>query len=347
MERVKVTKTERLLNLISFMLRSPQPVPFSLIAGHVVGYDDEARLDSIEKRFDRDKAELRNMGIPVEYYDSGSPENSGYLIPRDKFFLGRLQLDGGDALLLSLAGRVGTIAFAAPSMKGAFQSALRKLAVDLPEIGDLPAESASMLQVSSGLQRASDVLPVICSAVFGRRRIRFGYAGRKDAKPLKRHVEPYGLGVSDGEWYVVGRDLERDAVRMFKLARIAKTVTFSGASDSGPEFEIPQDFRISERLHRNAWEFGEGETVRVSVCLPRVMGEHLSRQHRATIESTTEHEVVLAFDAANPTTLVDQIFSLGPEAKITGPAELVRAAADRLDEMLARYDTGDRAEAGE
>ena len=66
MERVKISKTERLLNLISFMLRTPRPVPFSQIAGHVVGYDDEARIDSIEKRFDRDKAELRNMGIPVK-----------------------------------------------------------------------------------------------------------------------------------------------------------------------------------------------------------------------------------------------------------------------------------------
>lgn len=45
MSQNKVSKTERLLNLISFMLRSRRPVPFAKIAGHVVGYDDEARLD--------------------------------------------------------------------------------------------------------------------------------------------------------------------------------------------------------------------------------------------------------------------------------------------------------------
>lgn len=159
MSQNKVSKTERLLNLISFMLRSRRPVPFAKIAGHVVGYDDEARLDSIEKRFDRDKAELRNMGIPVEYVDGGSPEASGYVIPRDRFFLREIELDRLDTLILSLAGRSGPVTVGSPLIKEAFSSALRKLAVDAPLTeAEAPAVRASLLQVSSGHAKVTEIL---------------------------------------------------------------------------------------------------------------------------------------------------------------------------------------------
>ena len=59
----RVEKTERLLNLVSCLLAARTPVPFSEIRGQVVGYDDEADAEAMEKRFDRDKAELRARKI--------------------------------------------------------------------------------------------------------------------------------------------------------------------------------------------------------------------------------------------------------------------------------------------
>ncbi len=333
----KISKTERLLNLISFLLRSPRPVPFSEIAGYVVGYDDEAKLDSIEKRFDRDKAELRNLGIPVEYQDTGSPEQSGYIIPAKKFFLNKLQLDGGDAVLLSLAARSGALALGSPMLQESFRSALRKLSVDAPAVEGIPYEPATMVEVISGNRRANEQLQLICSAVFGRRRIRFDYLGHNDEEARNRRLEPYGMGLHEGEWYLVGFDLDREGLRMFKLSRIVGPVKLIGASDSGPEFEIPKDFHIRDHLDRDAWEFGSGESTTVEVRMPKPLAEQMQRRHRADAKSVSGGEAILSIRARTPLRLLDEILSWGPDVRVVAPPDLVEAAKARIKDMLALY----------
>ena len=98
-------------------------------------------------------------------------------------------------ILLALAGRWGSFALKrSPVMREAFNSALRKLSIDMPEVDHLPAEPAHFLQVGRGHEKAGENLQVICAAVFGRRTIRFDYAGRRDQKAARRKVDPYGLG---------------------------------------------------------------------------------------------------------------------------------------------------------
>ncbi len=350
MERVKISKTERLLNLISFMLRTPRPVPFTQIAGHVVGYDDEARIDSIEKRFDRDKAELRNMGIPVEYIDSGDQDTSGYIIPREKFFLRDVELDTGDAILLAMAGRWGAFALVSPVMREAFSSALRKLAIDTPSIGNLPAESASFLQVGRGHEKATENLQVICASIYGRRTIRFDYVGRRDDLPARRRVNPFGLGLSEGEWYLVGFCHTRKDTRMFKLARIAGNAALTGASDAGPEFDIPEGFKVDDHLNRRPWDYGDQDSVVVKLELPRDIA--LQLRHEATLnfdlvdknDKTLDPEVlaqakrvVLRFSVKSPQRMLDWILSLGRDVKILEPVELRASAKARISEFLSGY----------
>ena len=343
--QVKVSKTERLLNLISFMLRSRRPIPFSKIAGHVVGYDDEARLDSIEKRFDRDKAELRNMGIPVEYVDGGSPEASGYIIPLDRFFLGELQLDNVDAVILSMAGRSGAVAMSSPIMKEAFASALRKLAVDSPDVDDMPAERASLMQVSSGHAKVSELLQTICSAVYSRRTIRFSYRGRQDADPQKRRVDPYGLGIDRGEWYLVGYDHAREGTRMFRLSRVVGNVALTGASDASHEFEVPAGFKIEDHLFRQAWDFGDAEPTDVKIKLPRDLALQLRHQSRLQFEFADESEKdesaessIVILTARAPEKMADWIISLGPDAEIIEPSSIRDVVKEQLQRFAAHYE---------
>ena len=81
-EVMRISKPERLLNLVAFLLSSRQPVPFSRIRGRVAGYDDPASPEALEKRFDRDKAELRALGVPIVYETSDEHGDEGYRIPR-------------------------------------------------------------------------------------------------------------------------------------------------------------------------------------------------------------------------------------------------------------------------
>ena len=341
--QAKVTKTERLLNLISYLLRSRLPVPFSEIAGKVVGYDDNARLDSIEKRFDRDKAELRNMGIPVEYEDTGIPETSGYWIPRDRFFLGKIELDTADALILSWAGKRGGIAFSSPLMKDAFASALRKFSIDAPEVADAPVEPASMLQVSSGHAKVSESLQVITAAVCSNRTIRFDYKGRHDEDARRRKVDPYGLGIGRGEWYLVGRCHGRDAPRMFKLARIVSAVRLTGPSDAGPEFQIPDEFDISDHLPSEPWRIPEQEPITVTVSAPTELAEQWERQDDGLyrIKKSKGKRSFVELEVRSVEPFLDWVVRQGSEVGLEGPPEVRERLRERLDRMAAVYEGRD------
>jgi proteasome accessory factor B len=125
-----IGKTERILNLVSYLLKERRPVPWREIAGKVVGYDDGSDPKSLERRFERDKAALKEMGIPVAYYPPGTHEREGYLIPREACFLDRLELLPHEATLLNLvtelALRKGGTGFSADLM-----SALQKLRFDV------------------------------------------------------------------------------------------------------------------------------------------------------------------------------------------------------------------------
>lgn len=125
-----IGKTERILNLVSYLLKERRPVPWREIAGKVVGYDDGSDPKSLERRFERDKAALKEMGIPVAYYPPGAHEREGYLIPREACFLDRLELLPHEAALLNLvtelALRKGGTGFSADLM-----SALQKLRFDV------------------------------------------------------------------------------------------------------------------------------------------------------------------------------------------------------------------------
>src|SRR5262245_46265385 len=76
----KVAKLERQLNLVSYLLSARAPVPFSDIRSQVKGYDDEASPDAVEKRFDRDKADLRAIGVVIEYTAADPYGRAGYVI---------------------------------------------------------------------------------------------------------------------------------------------------------------------------------------------------------------------------------------------------------------------------
>jgi predicted DNA-binding transcriptional regulator YafY len=128
----KISKAERQMNLVSMLLASRIPVPLTSILGSVAGYDDtDVPKDTLEKRFDRDRKELRAIGLDVEYHplDDGI---GGYTIDRRKNLQRPLKLTPAEATLLSIAGRIGAAATGGGALHEALKSALRKLAVDTP-----------------------------------------------------------------------------------------------------------------------------------------------------------------------------------------------------------------------
>ncbi|MCK6481134.1 MAG: WYL domain-containing protein [Planctomycetes bacterium] len=322
----RVEKTERLLNLVSCLLAARTPVPFSGIRGEVVGYDDDADAEAMEKRFDRDKAELRALGVPIEYVAMDRHGNSGYGIRKDRYFLPEISLDAEEALVLAVLHRMAVEGGAAlgPNLL----SALQKVSADSPP-GDalqssLAEQHAFGLRPGRGAVEEHEALEALTEAVLTRRRVRFRYYAIGPDRTLDRDVDPYGLGYHGGHWYLVGFDHLRRAERSFRVDRVR------GRVKAGPAgaFEVPAGFRVQERIGRPPWEFEERRPVkgriRFSPAIAWMVKENLRPGERFAEEA--DGSGVLEIEARDREALLRFAMKHGRLAEVAGPPDLRREA---------------------
>ena len=138
-----------------------------------------------------------------------------------------------------------------PVLRADVDSAVRKLAVDLP-LGAASAGDATYLRQarSSGDPATFEALS---DALFRQKRVSFDYRAMGRDETGRRTVEPYGLFFLNGHWYLAGHDVERQAIRNFRVSRIGD-VQVNAAKGGTPDYEIPGEFSLREHARsRNAW----------------------------------------------------------------------------------------------
>jgi hypothetical protein len=102
------------------------------------------------------------------------------------------------------------------------------------------------------------------SAISKQRTVRFGYWSPRRARPGERVFNPYALRLDDGNWYVVGHDLERNTVRTFKVSRIRGDIRFATRRER--DFRVPPDFDVDKHRIPRPWQIGEAAgTARIAV----------------------------------------------------------------------------------
>jgi proteasome accessory factor B len=332
----KVGKPERLMNVLALLLASRNPVPFSEIAGRVIGYDDGAAPDALEKRFDRDREDLRELGVEVEYVRETAEMSGGYFVRKDAVFLRKIAITNEEAMLLSVAGRVGAAATGGGALFDALQSALRKLAVDTPLVDPAagPIASLGVLRVDAGDPTSRQLVAGLAESIAKERRLKFRYQGMRDRSARPRRVSPWGLGMFRGAWYLAGFDHERRGIRVFKVARIQGKV----APDSGPrapEDSVPADFRMEDHVPREAFDVGSSapETVELRVLGPPDRAA-FSAGVKPKVISEEGGTSVVSIEVRRPLGLVPWVLSCGGEVEVIRPASL-RAAVRQAAEALA------------
>lgn len=213
-------RQQRLVSLVLCLLSTRQFISADRIRDTVEGYevaDDSANPDEAFKRsFERDKAELRELGVPLETgRNSAFDTEDGYRIARKDFELPPIEFTADEAAAVGLAARLWSTA----SLATEARTALIKLRAAGVEIEDPPG--ADTLPPLAGNEPA---LPDLVAAVSGTRVVQFGYRKPFAEAPERRTVEPWGVLSWRGRWYVVGHDRARDEVRSFRLDRIAGEV---------------------------------------------------------------------------------------------------------------------------
>ena len=81
---MNVGRTERLLNLVIALLAARVPITRNTIQSSIVGYDPDATPSAFERMLERDKDELRGMGIPIRTVTNASGEVEGYLLDTEE-----------------------------------------------------------------------------------------------------------------------------------------------------------------------------------------------------------------------------------------------------------------------
>ncbi len=330
----RIAKPERLLNLVAFLLSARTAVPFSRIKGRVAGYDDDASPEALEKRFDRDKAELRALGVPIVYEPMDEHGHEGYRIPRDQYFLPEIRLSLEEAAALAVLQRYATDAQGGDPLARPLLSALRKFLVDSPLTGAAAASVAEQHVLGVRTERraatkgteVSANLSLLTDAVLRHRPVVFRYYAIKRDEILEREVDPFGLGWHKEHWYLVGRDRLREEIRQFRIDRIRGRVKLTKG-----RFDVPDDFDVAEHVGRPAYLFGgAGEVENVEV---EIRPEIVFMLRDALREGSSMREIpgggaVLGFEASERSGVIRFVAQHAERARILKPEGLRSSARD-------------------
>jgi proteasome accessory factor B len=329
-------KDQRLLDLAALLLKAAEPVSWREIQEQFS--DDYAgKGEAAIRKFERDKADLLELGIPVRWVAGDEDLPAGYLIDKDEFYLPDLKLPPEDLALLYLAGSAALANGTFPYARD-LAHALNKLSFAARAPGASEAAAAAARHLSSESGEAAEAVPgaiaarveELSRAVAQKKRVHLVYLGAERRERTERDVEPYGLFQQGGAWYVVGWCLWRRAIRTFHVARI-ESLGVNPAAPRTPDFQPRKDFSLADHATRETWEYAHHPPVRCRVRLdPPLSAEvRASFGPRARVAEEGGGAVV-EVDATNSEGLLRHVLALGDRAEILAPKELRQRARAAL-----------------
>ncbi|WP_432134537.1 MULTISPECIES: helix-turn-helix transcriptional regulator [unclassified Streptomyces] len=270
--------------------------------------------DSFNRMFERDKDDLRELGLVIETVESIDGE-VGYLARRDSNRLPPITLDAEEAAALGLAAKVWQQA----RLAGAASGALQKLrAAGLPEDVDPYGAHGALEPRIPVHEVAFEPLMLACR---DRRPVVFDYRKANAAHPEPRHVEPWALECWRGHWYLAGFDRDRGAERVFRLSRITGKVRSRGG-----RFTVPVPDVVTVRETVASWA---GETADRSARIRLRAGAGYPLRAKATVVRELGDgwdELDIPYGHGLDAWLVE----FGPDVVVLEPAELRADVVDRL-----------------
>jgi proteasome accessory factor B len=267
-------KTERLLGLVVCLLSSPRYLTAVQIRAAVPGYPES--FEAFKRMFERDKEELRELGIPLETgFNSAGDDEAGYRIPRQAYVLPEIRLEPDEAAVLSLAARVWRQAELREAATGALLK-LRAAGVDAS------GEETAQPGIEPRLLAGEAAFGPLWEAVRDRRPVTFAYRAVGRSEPQQRHLQPWGVVNRHGRWYVAGYDTDRDAARVFRLSRIEGEVRFTGPAGS---VIVPEGTDVRETVRE--WDTQPPAQQRAAVLRVRQGAGYGIRRYATPVPGTT------------------------------------------------------------
>jgi proteasome accessory factor B len=313
-------KTERLLNLVICLLYTRKPLSKAKIRGAVPQYGSSASDDAFDRMFERDKDELRELGIPLvtEPYDLLFDDEPGYRIDRREYALPEISFAADELAVLGLASRAWTQA----TLAGPAAQALRKL-----EAAGVERDDSSLIGIVPMVRTVEPAFEAVKDAVLGRAPIAFTYRTAGTGQVATRHVRPWATASWHGHWYLTGFDTDRDSSRVFRLDRIEGRVAIEGRPGS---YEVPADHQPTTMISAAAVE----REPQPAVLQVRAGAGHSLRRQARTARPIDLSWSLITVDFTEVEAFAAEICSFGPDIIVKSPTELQESVISLLTGAL-------------
>jgi proteasome accessory factor C len=347
-------KLIRQLSLISYLMAERRPVTALEIRRDVEGYSG-MNEDAFARRFYADRAELESLGIQltIERPGDGTAEQEHYSLRSENFHLPPIAFSDDELASLQLALSLldGEFAYAEP-----LRLALQQLSWGRPSpLAGAEAAGAGMVGLGITAQVSgrdpAQRLAKVESAIFRNKTIVFGYHSLHRDTVETRKVDPYHLLFRGGHFYLLGRDHERDELRVFRLSRIQDKVAY--ATKAEHDFRRPDDFDPRPYGDRADWQMAEPvATARIRIAERiawQVQRNHARQGTFAPAGDGAEErsddgllrgDVVFETAYGVPRALLGWVMRIGEHAEILDPTPLRAEYDQRVALVRQRHEGG-------
>lgn len=324
----QIPAEERLTNLIVALMATQIGLTKQQILDNVSGYrqraDAGAKPDALEKMFERDKDELRALGVPVETIgDSADPNDlreARYRIPQAEYDLpSDIEFTPAELAVLRLAGSV----WSAESVTSDAQSGVRKIRA-LGIDGDEP-----IIGFAPRITMRDPAFAPLQDAIERSRVVTFDYLKPGDDEPRRRHVRPLALVDYEARWHVYGIDVDAEAERTFLLSRFVSPVAVTSRA-------------FDPSLRESAGDRALAGLARVAATHSALLQVTPGTEAALRLGRRAEQDALgIRLPYVDAHILADELAGYGPEVRVIEPAGLRDAVISRLRAVLAAHDLGE------
>lgn len=322
----RIAVEERLFSLVLALLASHTGLTRREILETVQGYRQQFNRSggnaSLERQFERDKDDIRDLGVPLEVIDdpadSGNNQAMRYRISKGAYDLpAHITFSAEEVTLLSLAAMVWR--------EGSLSADSRRAITKLRSLGIESNEP--VLGYAPRLRVRETAFDPLNQALERHQIVTFNYLKSGEAEPSTRTVAPLALVQHDGRWHMNGLDSVSDQVRTFLLSRIVGPVRSTG------------------RTHEDR---GDGHAHRVLTELDELWASHLAEvevvpgtdaEMRLSKRAADKngHDKRLRIHFSDEDVLADELTSYGPEVLVISPARLRQGVRERLSRLCTTH----------
>jgi proteasome accessory factor B len=300
-------RTERLLNLVAFFLDTKKPMSLDEIRDTFPD-DYTGTDDASQRKFERDKAELHELGVPLRFVPARDDDEGGYLLDREAYYLPE---PGFTADELAVLYATGSAALASGAFPGR-----QELAHALRKVGFFANTPLPTTQVRLELGDSKELpqrLETLWEAIGARKALDLEYFSPRTKTVTSRRVDPWGLALRRGVWNLVGYCHLRKELRTFYVHRIRRA-EMNQSKPKQADFTVPADFVLDQHVASWPWHHRIHEPVEVTLALTPEFAALASQLFG--VEAVKSEARV---KATHLEPLLHQVLSLGKGARVVSP----------------------------